>query len=456
MTSTTTTGGPADRRTPTPEQLRRATVGATIGSVVEWFDVAVYAYLATTIGAVFFSTTDSATALLSSFAVFGVAFVVRPLGGLFFGYLGDRLGRQQTLAWVILLVSGATMGIGLLPSYASIGVAAPVLLVVLRLLQGFSAGGEMGGASVFVTEYAPARRRGFYVSWVEMGCIAGFLLGSVVALVLNFTLTDAQLLSWGWRVPFLMAGPLGAVGLYIRTKLDETPEFEVLRAQGEVAQHPLVETLRFHWRAVLRTAGYALFQNATLYVILTFVPSFLSETLGYGGDLASLSAVITMSVICMLIPVMGLLSDRVGRRPVLAASCLLALVTAVPLFSLMDRGSGTLAIVAHVLLGAVLAVFLGVTLVAMNELFTTRVRYGGFSIGYNLSVSAFGGTAPFLVTLLIQWTGSNLAPAFYIMVAAAITLGVILATHETAPGRTGRLDPDEEGAQERRAGRASP
>jgi len=436
-TSGSTSGAAGQRPAPTPAQLRKATIGATVGSVVEWFDVAVYAYLATTIGAVFFATSDPATSLLSSFAVFGVAFVVRPLGGLFFGCLGDRIGRQKTLAWVILLVSAATMGIGLLPGYATIGVAAPVLLVVLRLLQGFSAGGEMGGASIFVAEYAEPRRRGYSVSWVEMGCIAGFLLGSVVALVLNFALTDAQLLSWGWRVPFLLAGPLGVVGLYIRTRLEETPEFEALRAAGRVSRSPLAETLRHHWPAVLRTAGYALFQNATLYVILTFVPSFLAETLGYGGEVASLSAVLSMSVICALIPVMGALSDRIGRRPVLGASCVLSLVTSLPLFALMDRGSAALAVVAHIALGAVLAVFLGVTLVAMNELFTTRVRYAGFSLGYNLSVSAFGGTAPFLVTLLVQWTGSNLAPAFYIMAAAAITLAVILTTRETAPRRLG-------------------
>lgn len=416
-----------------PATLRRATVGATIGSVVEWFDIAVYAYLAAVIGAVFFPSDDPTVSLLGSFAVFAVAFLVRPLGGIFFGSIGDRIGRQRTLAWVIILVSGATLGIGLLPGYASIGVAAPVLLVVLRMLQGFSAGGEMGGASAFVAEYAPARRRGYLVAWVETGAILGFLLGSLVVLVLNLWLTAAQVEAWGWRIPFLLAAPLGLIGLYIRTRLEETPEFAKLRDEGGISKHPLRESIRDHWPAILRTAGYALFQNVALYVILTFIPSYQSETLGYTALLASISSVAAMVTICLLIPAMGALSDRMGRRPVLGASCVLALVFSYPLFLLMAQGSPVLAVVAHLGLGVILAVFLGPTLAAMNEMFVTRVRYGGFSLGYNLSVSAFGGTAPFLVTWLIARTGSNSMPALYVMAAAAITLAVIISARETAP-----------------------
>ncbi|HYH30054.1 MAG TPA: MFS transporter [Pseudonocardia sp.] len=418
-----------------PATLRRATIGATVGSIVEWFDIAVYAYLAAVLGAVFFPSDDPTVSLLSSFAVFGAAFVVRPLGGIFFGALGDRIGRQRTLAWVIVLVSVATLGIGLLPGHASIGVAAPALLVVLRLLQGFSAGGEMGGASAFVAEHAPPRRRGYLVAWVEMGCILGFLLGSLAVLLLNLLLTGEQVETWGWRLPFLLAAPLGLVGLYIRLRLEETPEFTALRRAGDVARNPLLESVRDHWPAILRTAGYALFQNAALYIILTFVPSYQTETLGYTALVASVSSVASMTTICLLIPALGALSDRLGRKRVLGGSCVLALLLSYPLFVLMGQDNAVLAVAAHLGLGVILAIFLGPTLAAMNEMFATRVRYGGFSLGYNLSVSAFGGTAPFVVTWLISRTGNTVSPAFYVMAAAVITLLVVLTARETAPSR---------------------
>ncbi|WP_211233352.1 MFS transporter [Brevibacterium album] len=420
---------------PSPALVRRATVGASIGSVVEWFDVALYGYLAVVIGEVFFDSADPTAALLSSFAVFASAFLVRPLGGIFFGAMGDRIGRQKVLAAVILTASGATFLIGLLPGYDSIGLFAPVLLVLLRLVQGFSAGGEMGGASAFVAEYAPRQRRGYLVSFVEMGCILGFLLGAATVLVMNTVLTEAQMHDWGWRIPFLVAGPLGVVGLYIRARLEETPEFAALRASGRVRRNPLKETLVRHWRAVLVVAGFALFQNVAIYVILTYVPTHLSVTLGFSSLLGSVSAVLMMVVLCALIPVTGRLSDRVGRRPVLLASCVSSAALGVPLFLGMGAGGAVLAVVCHVLLGVLLSLFLGPVLAAANELFSTDVRYGGFSLGYNVSVSLFGGTAPFVVTLLVAETGFAAAPGLYLAAAAVITGIVVLMVRETAPLR---------------------
>lgn len=423
--------------TPAPDarMIRRAVFGASVGSVVEWFDIAVYGYLAVTLGTVFFPSANATASVLSSLAVFGAAFVVRPLGGLFFGSLGDRLGRQKILIAVIILVSASTFVIGLLPGFATAGVIAPVLLVLMRLLQGFSAGGEMGGASAFAAEYAKPRNRGHLVSWVEMGCIAGFLLGSVLVLILNLLISDAAMLSWGWRIPFLIGGPIGAICFYIRRRIDETPEFRALASADRVARSPLLETFRYNWRAILQTAGFSLFHNAFLYVVLTYMPTYFTENLHYTATQGALSSVIAMVVLCVLIPLFGALSDRVGRKPMLVASCAGSIVLAYPVFALMNAGSLIAAVAGHVVLGILLALFISTSLAAMNELFATRVRYGGFSIGYNISVSAFGGTAPFLVALLITATHNPASPAFYVMAAALITLAVIPTVAETATRR---------------------
>src|SRR5215211_981031 len=223
--------------------LRRAIVGASIGNTVEWFDFATYSFLAVTLAAVFFPSGNPTAALLSTFAIFAAAFFVRPLGGLFFGPLGDKIGRQRVLATVIILMSLATFAIGLLPGYATIGIWAPLMLVVCRLLQGFSAGGEFGGGATFLAEYSPDERRGYMVSWLEFSTLIGFILGSGSVLLMNSAFGEDAMIAWGWRIPFLIAGPLGIVGLYIRLKLEDTPEFRALENTGEVAESPLRETI---------------------------------------------------------------------------------------------------------------------------------------------------------------------------------------------------------------------
>jgi MFS transporter, MHS family, proline/betaine transporter len=412
--------------------LRRAIVGASIGNTVEWFDFATYSFLAVTLAAVFFPSGNPTAALLSTFAIFAAAFFVRPLGGLFFGPLGDKIGRQRVLATVIILMSLSTFVIGLLPPYATIGVWAPLLLVVARCLQGFSAGGEFGGASTFLAEYSPDDRRGFLVSWLEFSTLIGFLMGSILVLLLTTVLPEDALVSWGWRIPFLLAGPLGIVGLYIRLRLEDTPEFRALMESGEVARSPLRESITENWKQILQVGGLVIIQNVGFYVVLSYMTTYFQDPLGFSPTAASLSTTITLLVGMALIPPLGALSDRVGRKPLLLASCIGYVVLTYPLFLLLNTGNLFAAILAQVALGALLAVFISTSIAALTELFPTRVRYGGFSIGYNFSVAIFGGSSPYLAQYLVSSTGSPLSPAFIVIIAAVATLLVVLTIRETA------------------------
>jgi MHS family proline/betaine transporter-like MFS transporter len=427
-------GQPVGEAVPQVEEttLRRAIVGASIGNTVEWFDFATYNFLAVTLALVFFPPGNPTAALLSTFAVFAAAFFVRPLGGLFFGPLGDRLGRQRVLATVIILMSLSTFVIGLLPSYATIGVWAPLLLVVARCVQGFSAGGEFGGASTFLAEYSPDERRGFLVSWLEFSTLIGFVLGSLLVLFLSSTLPEDAMTSWGWRIPFLLAGPLGIVGLYIRLRLEDTPEFKALEETGEVSQSPFKETFVENWKQILQVGGLVIIQNIGFYVVLSYMTTYFQDPLGFSPTAASLSTTITLLVGMVLIPPLGALSDRVGRKPLLLASCIGYAVLTYPLFLLLNVGNLIAAVAAHVALGALLAVFISTSIAALTELFPTRVRYGGFSIGYNFSVAIFGGSSPYLAQYLVSTTGNPLSPAFVVIGGAVATLLVVLTVRETA------------------------
>src|SRR5918992_4869146 len=276
--------------------MRRALAACAIGNATEWFDYSTYGFLAIVLGNVFFPSEDPTISLLSSFAVFGVAFAIRPLGGVFFGPLGDKYGRQRILAFTILLMAGATFAAGLLPGYATIGIWAPILLVFLRLVQGFSAGGEFGGASAFLAEYSPDDRRGFLVSWIEFSAVGGFLLGSASVLLLTATIGEEALGSWGWRIPFLLAGPLGVIGLYIRLRVEDTPEFRALERSGEVSGSPFRETITQNWRPILQVIGLVIIQNAGFYIVLTYMPTYFSEQLGFSSTASSLSSVFTLVV----------------------------------------------------------------------------------------------------------------------------------------------------------------
>ena len=414
------------------EVIRRAVRGAAIGNTVEWFDFAIYGFLATYIAAKFFPSGDETAALLNTFAIFAAAFFMRPLGGFFFGPLADRIGRQRVLAIVILLMSGSTFAIGLVPGYDTIGVAAPLLLLFLRCLQGFSAGGEYGSGACFLAEYAPDKHRGFVVSFLVWSVVIGFLLGSVTLTVLEAVLSESAMDSYGWRIPFLLAGVLGVVGLYIRLRLRDTPDFEELRAEGEVSESPLKEALTTSWRPILQIFGLVVIHNVGFYIVFTFLPSYFTKTLEFTKSDMFVSLTVASIVALILIPPLGALSDRIGRKPLLIAGCLGFVVLTYPLFLLLNSGSLVAAVAGHAGLAAVEAVFVSASLAAAAELFATRVRSGAYSIGYNMSVAIFGGTAPYVATWLTDRTGNELAPAYYVIIAAVVSLATVMTMRETS------------------------
>ncbi|MGP4056797.1 MFS transporter [Mycobacterium sp. 4D054] len=412
--------------------IRRVVTGASIGNAVEWFDFAIYGFLATFIAAHFFPAGNDTAALLNTFAIFAAAFFMRPLGGFFFGPLGDRIGRQKVLAVVILLMSAATLCIGVLPTYDTIGVAAPLLLLFFRCLQGFSAGGEYGGGAVYLAEFAGDARRGLTVTFMAWSGVLGFLMGSVTVTALQALLSAEAMESYGWRIPFLIAGPLGLVGLYIRLRLGDTPQFAELNKADNTAESPLREAVTTSWRQILQVIGLFIVFNIGYYIVFTFLPTYFIKTLGFSKTASFVSITLACVVALVLILPLAALSDRVGRRPLLIGGAVAFLVLGYPLFLLLTSGSLVAAISAHCLLAAIESVYISCAVSAGVELFATRIRFSGFSVGYNVCVAVFGGTTPYVVTWLTAATGNPIAPAFYLMIAAALSLLTVLTLRESA------------------------
>ncbi|MGW5039065.1 glycine betaine/L-proline transporter ProP [Streptomyces parvulus] len=419
-----------------PALVRRAVKAAALGNAMEWFDFGVYSYIAVTLGKVFFPSGNPTAQLLSTFGAFAAAFLVRPLGGLVFGPLGDRVGRQKVLALTMIMMAAGTFAIGLIPSYATIGVWAPVLLLVARLVQGFSTGGEYAGASTFIAEYAPDKRRGFLGSWLEFGTLAGYIGGAGLVTLMTALLSDSDLTSWGWRIPFLIAGPMGIVGLYLRMRLEETPAFaaEMAKAETNRPKVPLREMVTGQWRALLLCVGLVLVFNVTDYMLLSYMPSYLTSELEYDETHGLLVVLAVMALMMVVQPFAGALTDRVGRRPVIAAGCAGFLLLSVPALLLIRDGSLVAVGLGMAALGLLLVCFTASMPAALPALFPTRVRYGSLSIGFNVSVSLFGGTTPLVVTALIGATGDMMMPAYYMM-AAAVVGGVAVWFMTESAGR---------------------
>ncbi|MER6347323.1 glycine betaine/L-proline transporter ProP [Streptomyces sp. NPDC001595] len=423
--------------------VKRATKAAALGNAMEWYDFGIYSYLAATIGKVFFPSGNDTAQLLSSFATFAVAFLVRPVGGMVFGPLGDKLGRKRILSITMIMMAVGTFAIGVIPPHSAIGLWAPALLIFFRMVQGFSTGGEYGGASTFIAEYAPDKRRGFFGSFLEFGTLAGYIGASGLVVILTSVLSEQQMLDWGWRVPFLVAAPLGLIGLYLRLRLEETPAFQKLEggtvktaeaadAMEASAAVGLGRIFTRHWRPLLLCVALVAAYNTCDYMLLSYMPTYLSDELGYGTTHGLLILLIVMILQMCVITQVGRLSDRFGRKPLLMSGMLGFLFLSVPSFLLIRQDDVVLITVGLLLLGLSLVPLLGTMSSALPAIFPTQVRYGSLSVSYNLATSIFGGTTPLVITALISAFDTNLMPAYYATAAAVVGVVAVLCMKETA------------------------
>ncbi|AWZ08735.1 MFS transporter [Streptomyces sp. ICC4] len=411
-----------------PAGSRRALVAGSVGNFIEWYEFGVYGYFATVIAAQFFTPEGGggAEALVKTYASFALAFFFRPVGAALFGRLGDRIGRRPTLILVVCLMTGATTLIGALPTYASIGAAAPWLLTLLRIVQGLSAGGEFGGAVSIMTESAPPGRRGRYGAWQSFTVSLGLLAGAGAAALLATVLTGAQLNAWGWRIPFLLTLPLGLAALWLRLRLEETPAFEAAagRAGGPVRRPPAAETAR----AVVLGAGRLMGWSAAGYTFLVVLPSYLQNTLNATFQQALAATVLANLGFAASILPAGMLSDRLGRRTVMLAGALLVAVLALPLLNLVqDAGASVYAKGAALLAaGAAVGLMAGPGPAMLAEMFPTTVRYTGLGLAYALSNAVLSGSAGLIITELVAWTGDVDVPAYYAAAACAVSALALL------------------------------
>lgn len=412
---------------------RRAIIATVLGNGLEWFDFTVYSFFAVIIAQLFFPAGDELSSMLMAVATFGVGFVMRPIGGLVLGVYADKVGRKAALSLTILLMAVGTAMIGLAPTYEQAGMAAPLLIVFARLLQGFSAGGEMGGATAFLTEHAPAHRRAFYSSWIQSSIGFAVLLGAATGTLVTTLLDEQALHSWGWRLPFLLGLLIGPVGYFIRRHLDETPAFAELQAQA-AERSPLLEVFSRFPRETFASFSLVVLWTVCTYVLLFYMPTYSVRTLGLPPSTGLLAGMLGGAVIMAGSPLVGHLADRWGRRIFLSAAALAILLLSWPLFAWINRAPGLLSLlVFQAIFGLLIALYTGPILAVFAELFPARVLSTGLSVAYNASVTLFGGFAPFFITWLIARTGSSMAPALYVMVAAAISLAGTFCIRDARP-----------------------
>ncbi|MCX4678947.1 MHS family MFS transporter [Streptomyces sp. NBC_01433] len=442
---------------PTPGSLKRVVAASLVGTTVEWYDFFLYGSAAALVfNKLFFPESDPLVGTLLSFLTYAVGFAARPVGALVFGHYGDRLGRKKLLVLSLLMMGGATFAIGLLPTHATVGSAAPVLLTVLRLVQGFALGGEWGGAVLLVSEHGDAKRRGFWASWPQTGAPAGQLLATGVLSALTALMSDSAFLAWGWRIPFLLSGVLVILGLWIRLSVDESPVFKAALAQAAqrkaesaaAEKMPLIAVLRHHWRDVLIAMGARMAENISYYVITAFILVYATTAVDLSKQTALNAVLIASAVHFAVIPLWGALSDRIGRKPVYLVGAIGVGLWMFPFFALIDtRSFGslllavTVGLIFHGAMYAPQAAFFA-------EMFATRMRYSGASIGAQFSSVAAGAPAPLIATALLADFGTSTPIALYVIAAALLTVVALLCAKETRHRDLADIDAEAEEGRE--------
>lgn len=409
------------------KDLRRVLIASVVGSSVEWFDYFLYGTVAALVfNQLFFVTDDPAFGTLYAFATFALAFFIRPLGGIIFSHIGDRIGRKKTLVLTLSLMGLATFLMGVLPTYAQIGIWAPVFLIILRLIQGLGLGGEWGGALLLAVEYAPKEKRGFFGSVPQMGVTIGMLMGTI-ALSIMTLLPDEAFMTWGWRVPFLLSALLVVFGLWIRKGIEETPTFQKTQEKGEIPKLPIADTLKYHWREVLIATGAKVVETAPFYIFGTFIVSYGTQQLNFNETSILMAVTVGTIVTTILMPIMGSLSDKIGRKKLYVGGTILMIFFAFPYFWLIHQESVFLLFLATIIgLGIIWAPITAVLGTMFSEIFSANVRYTGISLGYQIGAAVAGGTAPLIATaLLIRFNNSYIPVALYIILTALISLVAI-------------------------------
>ncbi|MDY0407109.1 MFS transporter [Virgibacillus sp. 179-BFC.A HS] len=419
------------------KETKKSVFATGVGNAMEWFDFGLYSYLAVIISQNFFTAVENnELKLVFTFATFAIAFLMRPLGGVIFGKIGDKFGRKIVLTITIILMAFSTLLIGLLPTYDQIGIWAPILLLIARIIQGFSTGGEYAGAMVYIAESSPDNKRNMLGSGLEVGTLAGYILASLLASILFITLSDQQMASWGWRIPFLLGLPLGLVGFYLRRSLGETPIFENELSDDDVQEESFFSIWKNHKKDIIVCFVAVAFFNVTNYTLLSYMPSYLDEIIGLSSSTGTVLITIVMLIMVPLAFLFGRLGDKIGNKAVFLIGLGGLTLLSILAFYLINLNGLIFISLGILILGVLLSMYEGTMPGTLPTMFYTDIRYRTLAVTFNVSVSIFGGTTPLLSTWLVHQTGNNLVPGFYLTIVSIIGFLVILFLFRNTSGKS--------------------